>query len=70
MAKRDTERIIARMKEKNPGIRVEQGTSHWLVYARDGRLAGILPYQQKIEGISANLRSQFRRAGIRVGKYG
>jgi hypothetical protein len=66
--KRYTERLIKMIRDENPQAVIREGTRHWRVYGPDGRLAGILPYQQRCEGISPNLIAQFRAAGITIGK--
>lgn len=61
---RTVERICERLKADNPGLAIVPGGRHLKVVYR-GRLAGILPFTLRNEGLSPNLVAQFRRAGVR-----
>jgi hypothetical protein len=49
----------------NPGLVIELGGRHWKLKL-NGRLVGILPSKLAKEGISRNLATQFRKAGVRI----
>lgn len=65
--KRQMTRLMDKIAADNPGVTFrQQGSNHTRVYTPDGQLAGILPLHLRTEGLSKNLRAQFRRAGITI----
>lgn len=49
----------------NPGLVIEPGGRHYKLKL-NGKLVGILPGRLAKEGISRNLATQFRKAGVKI----
>jgi hypothetical protein len=58
-------RLATTIARDNPHARIVQGTRHYKVLV-SGKLVGILPRNPQKEGLSCNLVSQLRRAGLAV----
>ena len=65
-AARAGHRLARKIARDNPHATVKPGRSHYKILV-GGKLVGILPQTPMQEGLSANLRAQLRRAGLKVG---
>lgn len=61
---RETAALVRALRRLNPQALFEEGTRHWKVKTAAGVLAGIIPFTLREEGLSPNLKAQFRRHGI------
>lgn len=62
---REVDRIIRQLRIDNADLTVKPGTRHYKLF-KGAKFLGILPYGLRTEGINQDLRSQLRRAGVRV----
>ena len=60
-----SQRIVRKLLSDNPGLEIRDNGRHRKLFL-NGKLIGILPWVLRQEGLSPNLISQFRRAGLKV----
>lgn len=60
-----SQRLAKAFEKANPQAVIELGSLHYKIKV-DGTIVGILPMTPAKEGLSSNLISQLKRAGIKI----